>query len=55
MSSSYKVFYQNPGTQKLKVIKVKATGVINAVDVAISKHFELFGWEIVKVEKYNAE
>lgn len=55
MNSSYKVHYQNPDTQKLKVVKVKATGVINAVDTAIIKHLDLLGWEIIKVEKYNAE
>lgn len=55
MSSNYKVSYQNLDTHKIKVIKVKATSVTSAVYVAISKHFELLGWEIIKVEKYNAE
>ena len=49
--SNYKVFYQEPDTQKIKVITVKAQGIISAVNTAISKHLDLLGWEIIKVEK----
>ena len=55
MTNNYNVYFQNPDTQKIKVVTVKAIEVTNAVYVAKSKHYDLLGYEVIKVEKYNAE
>lgn len=55
MRSDYNVYFQSHDTQKVKVVTVKAIGVTNAVYVATSKYYKFLGYEIIKVEKCNAE
>lgn len=49
--SKYNVYYYNDETKKTKIVIVKATGVVPAIEEAVRKHLDLLGWEIVKAEK----
>ena len=49
--SKYNVYYYNDETKKTKIVIVKATGIVPAIEEAVRKHLDLLGWEIVKAEK----
>lgn len=49
--SKYNVYYYNDETKKTKIVIVKATGVVPAIEEAVRNHLDLLGWEIVKAEK----
>ena len=53
---TYKATFQNDETGRTKTYKVKAPGIIPAVDAAFSKAFSdnhLFGHTLIKIEIIN--
>ena len=48
---NYKVTFYNEDTDKTKTVKVKATGIIPAIEQAIEKNLNLLGWMITKAEE----